>query len=282
MNFLLLTTALCALLLGGCNEDGKVAQQYATDITAKMAPILRTDVEQVRRGLPSGAKKVGEMVDTDPGADLVGLRKALESARASDKDLQVAKVTFFSFADPAGMILRSEADPDLLANKSVAATFPELKKAVEPGSGLVEVFGQMQEMRGVRNGPDEQWVVAYPVKAADGQAKGMLVAGWSFRAYAYRLQEAARREAVTIAERDKLKLAPLLYAFVFKGPKVYAQAVTPDVNTEAVEKLDPVGKTASGPWSGTMELTGRTFGAAALRVPELAPDAGVVVLASPI
>ncbi|HSO00827.1 MAG TPA: hypothetical protein VLS89_21195 [Candidatus Nanopelagicales bacterium] len=278
----LLLLALCSLLAAGCKDQGKVAQQYAADLIGKLASVATEDVTQVRRGLPAGAKKVGEMIDPDPGANLVALRKALEVGRASDKDLVVSKVTFFSFADPTGTVLRSEGDPDMLAGKPVLPTFPDLKKALAPESGLVEVFGHMQEMRGVRNGPDEQWVVAHPVKDAGGQVKGMLVTGWSFRAYARRLQEAGKREMIELAKREKLKNDPLVYAFVWRGGKVYGEAVTPDVNTEAVEKLDLAAKTTAGPWSGTVEITGRSYGVAAQRVPELGPDAGVAALVSPI
>lgn len=274
--------ALLALLTAGCGDGGKGSQKYADEAAAKLATVLKDDVGQVKRGVPGGVKRLGDVVDADPGANLVALRKALESARGSDKDLQVAKVTFFSFADPTGMVLRSEGDPDLLAGKSVFGAFPELKKAADPGSGLVEAFGEMQEMRGVRNGADQQWVVAHPVKAADGQVRGVLVTGWSLRAYARRLQEAGKREMVELAKRDKLKQEPLFYAFVFKGSKAYGEAVTPDINAEAVEKQDLQGKTAAGPWSGTLDITGRIYGVAAQRVPDLAPDAGVAVLVSQI
>jgi hypothetical protein len=279
---LLLACVGLALLAAGCADDGKASQKHAAELITKLTPILKDDVAQVRRGVPNGATKLGELVDADPGANLVALRKALEGARAADKDLQVAKVTFFSFADPSGTVLRSEGDPDLLANKSVVAAFPELKKALDPGGGLTEVFGLMQEMRGVKNGPDHQWVLAHPVKAADGQLKGALVTGWSFRGYAYRLQEAGKREIVEMAKRDGLKSAPLLYAFVFHAGKAYGEAVTPDVNTEAIEKLDLDAKTAAGAWSGTVEITGRVYGVAAQRVPELAPNAGVAALVSKI
>jgi hypothetical protein len=277
---LLLACAGLALLAAGCKDEGQASQKYATELVTKLAPVLKEDVGQVRRGVPNGAKKLGELVDADPGANLVTLRKALEGARAGDKDLLVAKVTFFSFADASGTILRSEGDPDLLANKSVVAAFPDLKKALDPASGVQEAFGLMEEMRGVRNGPDHQWVLAHPVKAADGQLKGALVTGWSFRGYAYRLQEAGKREAAELAKREGLKSAPLLYAFVFQAGKAYGEAVTPDVNTEAIEKLDLDAKTAAGAWSGTVEITGRVYGVAAQRVPELAPNAGVATLVS--
>ncbi|WP_437487221.1 hypothetical protein WME75_06380 [Sorangium sp. So ce1014] len=275
-----LTCALVAALASGCQEDGKTSQKQATELCAKLAPVVAEDVGQVRTGLPAGSQKLATLVDTDPGANLLGLQRAIAGARASVKELEFAKSTFFSFADPSGTVLRSEADPDMLANRSVLASFPELRKVLAPGSGLVEAFGEMQEMRGVRNGPDLQWVAAHPVKASDGELKGLFVTGWSFRAYAYRLQEAAKREIAEIAKRDGLKATPLLYVFVWKGAKAYGGPVTPDVNTEALEKLDLPAKTASGPWSGTLEIAGRTFGAAAQRTPELAADAGVAALSS--
>lgn len=277
---LLASTLLATLLTPACGDEGKVSQKYAAELVEKLAPVLKEDVGQVRRGLPGGAAKLGAMLEADPGANLLALQKAIGGARASEKDLQVAKSTFFSFADPNGTVLRSEADPDMLANRSVVAAFPELKNAIGPQAGLVEAFGEMQEMRGVRNGPDHQWVVAHPVKGADGQLKGMFVTGWSFRAYAYRLQEAGKRELGEITKRDQLKSSPLLYVFVFKAGKAYGEKLTPDVNAEAIEKLDLAAKTASGAWSGTLEISGRTFGVAAQRAPDLAPDAGIATLIS--
>jgi hypothetical protein len=275
-----LTCALVAALASACQEDGKTSQKQAAELCAKLAPVVAEDVGQVRTGLPAGSQKLATLIDTDPGANLLGLQRAIAGARASVKELEFAKSTFFSFADPSGTVLRSEADPDMLANRSVLASFPELRKVLAPGSGLVEAFGEMQEMRGVRNGPDLQWVAVHPVKASDGELKGLFVTGWSFRAYAYRLQEAAKRDIAEIAKRDGLKSTPLLYVFAWKGAKAYGGPVTPDVNTEALEKLDLPSKTASGPWSGTVEIAGRTFGAAAQRTPELAADAGVAALVS--
>ncbi|MGK3990701.1 hypothetical protein WME99_47080 [Sorangium sp. So ce136] len=277
---LALACALAATLASGCQEDGKTSQKHAAELCAKLAPVVAEDVGQVRTGLPAGAAKLAALVDTDPGANLLGLQRAIAGARASVKELEFAKSTFFSFTDPSGTVLRSEADPDMLANRSVLASFPELRKVLESNSGVVEAFGEMQEMRGVRNGPDLQWVAAHPVKASGGELKGLFVTGWSFRAYAYRLQEAAKHDITEIAKRDGLKSTPLLYVFAWKGAKAYGGPVTPDVNTEALEKLDLPAKTASGPWSGTVEIAGRTFGAAAQRTPELAADAGVAALVS--
>ncbi|WP_437678519.1 hypothetical protein [Sorangium sp. So ce131] len=275
-----LACALTTALLTGCEDDGKASQKHAAELCGKLAAVVAEDVAQVRTGLPVGSQKLAAQLDTDPGANLLALQRAIAGARASVKELEFAKSTFFSFADPSGTVLRSEADPDMLANRSVLAAFPELRKVLAPDSGLTEAFGEMQEMRGVRNGPDLQWVVAHPVKDPDGGLKGLFVTGWSFRAYAYRLQEAARRELTEIAKRESLKSTPLLYVFAWKGAKAYGGPVTPDVNTEAIEKLDLPAKTAAGPWSGTVDIAGRTFGAAAQRAPEFAADTGVAALVS--
>lgn len=264
----------------GCENTKAVSEQTSADMIAKLAPVVKEDVEQVRRGLPQGAAKLGTTIEADPGQNLAALQKAIQGARGSVRDLDVAKSTFFSFADTTGIVLRSEADPDMLAGKSVFAAFPELKKATDPSSAIVEVFGEMQEARGVRNGPDLQWVVAHPVKDAGGQVKGVFVTGWSFRRFAYHLEETAKRELLDATQKAGKKLVPLIYVFALKGKKAYGAPVTPDVSAQAIEALDLVAKTASGPYKGSVDITGRTFGLAAQRTPELGDDAAIAVITS--
>jgi hypothetical protein len=268
--------------LAGCEDKGKISEQQAVDAAVKLVPVVKDAAEQVRRGLPLGAKKLGTLVDADPGANLVGLQKNIQISRSSVPDLDRAKSTFFSFADPSGVVLRSEVDPDLLAGKSVFAAFPPLKKATEASSGVVEVYGEMQEMRGVKNGPDLQWVLAHPVAAPDGAVKGVFVTGWSFRVFANYLEGTVNRVLFESSQEDskKKKTVPLVYVFAIKGTKAYGGPVTPDVNAEAVEKLDLIGKTGAGPYRGTIDITGRTFGVAAHRTPELGDDAAVAVILS--
>ena len=272
-----------ALLSGGAAgcADSKAAEQKAADVVAMLAPLVKEDVAQVRRGLPEGAAKLGVLLDTDPGANLAGLQRAIQQARGGVKDLDVAKSTFFSFADPNGVVLRSEADPDLLANNKVTATFPALAKAADPGSGVVEAFGEMDQLRGYKTGPDHQWVAAHPVKDAGGVVKGMFVTGWSFRRYAAYLQEQAKRELTERAQKEG-KQPALVYVFTVKGAHAYGAALTPDVDVEAIQKLDVIAKTAAGPYRGTLEITGRAYGVAATRTPDLGGDAAVAAIISEI
>lgn len=279
---LVAVAALLATAATACEDQGKVSEQKASDEIAKLLPVVKEDVAEVRRGMPSGATKLASLLDPDPANNLPGLQRAIQAARSSVKDLDVAKSTFFSFTDPSGIVLRSEADPDLLAHHSVIEAFPELKKALDPKAGLVEVFGEMQEMRGVRTGADTTWVVAHPVKDTEGALKGLFVTGWSFRRYAYRLEEQAKRDLLEAAQKNQEKKVPILYVFTLRGKKAYGTPVTPDVNAEAIERLDPLAKAASGPWRGQVEITGRTFGVAAQRTPELAEDTGIAVMMSEI
>jgi len=268
--------------LPACEDTNKQQEEAAAFVLDKLVKVANEDAAQVRRGLPEGAKKLGEVIDSDPGANLVALQKSIRGARASVKDLDIAKSTFFTFVDTTGIALRSEADPDMLAQRSVLSAFPELKKALDPSSGIVEAWGEMQEMRGVRTGPDTQWVAAHPVKDKDGQVKGMFVTGWSFRRFALHLEEMAKRELLEHAEREKQKKVPIVYVFVVRGGKAYGAPVTPDVNAHAVEGLDLAGKTQSGPYRGPVEITGRGYGVAAQRTPDLGEGTLIAVIASSI
>lgn len=268
--------------ISGCQDTSKLQEQASADLLGKLIPVAKEDAAQVRRGLPEGAKKLGEIVDTDPGANLAALQRAIRTARATVKDLDVAKSTFFSFVDTTGIVLRSEADPDLLAQKSILVAFPALKKGLEPSAGVVEVWGEMDEIRGIRTGQDLQWVAAHPVKDKEGQVKGMFVTGWSFRRFALHIEEMAKRELLETAEREKKKRVPIVYVFIVKGGKAYGAPVTPDVNAKAVEALDLEAKTQSGPFRSTIEITGRAFSVAAERTPDLGETTVLTTLLSEI
>jgi hypothetical protein len=279
---LTLPLPLClALAVTACDDGRKAAEQSAADALGKLTPVLKEDVAQVRRGLPAGAAKLGPMLDADTLSSPVTLQKAITRTRQQVSDLDVAKGTFFAYADTTGKVLRSETDPDLLAEKSILAAFPALKKALE-GDAVAETWGEMKELRGVKTGPDLAWVAAARVADDKGQPKGMFVTGWSLRAYARRLENAASSVVREAAEKAGKKNPPLVYVFVVKGKNAYGTPIAPDVNAQAIEGLDIVGKTAAGAYRGTLEITGRAFGVAGARLPELGDDAALAVLASEI
>jgi hypothetical protein len=124
-----------ALLLCGCPDGGKVSEEKAAQVASRLVPVVKADADQVRRGLPEGAKKLATLLDSDPGANPSGLQRSIGQARASTKDLDTAKSTFFSFADTTGVVIRSEADPDTLAQHSILVPLPALKKALCEAAG---------------------------------------------------------------------------------------------------------------------------------------------------
>jgi hypothetical protein len=270
------------LTLSACDDNKKASEQSAVDELGKLVTLLKEDVAQVKRGLPNGAEKLAKLLDTDTLANPSAVQKAIGRARADEKDLMVAKSTWFSYADATGTVVRSEADPDMLAGKNVVAVFPALKKALEPTGGMVEAFGEMKELRMAKTGPDMAWLTAIPVKDEKGGSKGVFVTGWSFRAFVYHLEQSAKMTVSETAQKQGKKNPPLVYIYLVKGKTAYGAPGTPDVNAKAIEDLDVLSKTASGNYRGNVEITKRDFGVAAARVPEMGDDAVLAVLASEI
>ena len=122
-----------------------------------------------------------------------------------------------------------------------------------------------------------------PVKRDDGSTAGLLVTGWTYRRFAYHLQESLKRELQEQQLRggDTGKL-PVIYVLLFDREAVYGPRGIPVVNEKILMDLDLVGKTAAGNASGVLEITERAFGWAAARLPRLGEDIGVVVLRSEI
>jgi hypothetical protein len=273
-----------AALAPSCTDAAKVSEGKAAEHAARLAKLTDDDVDEVRRGLPAGAKSLGSAWDgqKDPNDDPILARLALDRVREENRDLAVAKSTFFALTDDKGAILRSDQMPDIFAGKSLVAAYPAMSKVLA-GEAL-ETRGNMEEAAGARTGGDEQWVAAAPVRDAAGAVRGIYASGWSMRRFAYHLEEVLKHDlnAAALKTGDK-KLAklPLLYVFVLAGGKVYGAPVTPAVNSETLEKLDLLSKTTGDVvHHQTIEITGRGFGLAAKRAPKMGADIAVAVLRS--
>ncbi|HMI84489.1 MAG TPA: hypothetical protein VK550_10370 [Polyangiaceae bacterium] len=274
--------SLFATVTFACTDSAKTSETKAVAHVERLAKLADEDVEEVRRGLPHGAKSLGTFWDGKK--DLVEpsqARRALESVRDEDRDLAMAKSTFFAFTDEKGIVLRSDQEPDLLAGKSLVASYPAMTKVL--AGEAIETRGSMSETAGSRTGTDEQWVAAAPVRDGQGTVRGLYASGWSMRRFAYHLEEAIKHDLTTDALRagDKHVKLPLVYVFVLAGAKVYGAPVTPLVNSETLEKLDLASKTTGdATFHQTIEITGRGFGLAARRATHMGADIGVVVLRS--
>jgi hypothetical protein len=265
-------------LIAGCKADGKESSALAAKQMGELAKAAAEDARQLRNGLPLGAAEVDKLL---PATGLVDLdpmvaRETLNKARNRVQDLRVAKSTFFALVSPTGSVVRSDGEQDRLVGKDFFAAFPELKGALQ--GGYKETRGSMPEAAEVRGRPDAQRVVGAPIGQGAG-VRGLYVSGWSWSAYAYRLENAARSAARSAAPEGGK--APLIYVYLVVGPDVYGAPISPDVNAKAVKDLDLSKKVQAGaPFTTELELTGRMFGLAAVRATELGDGVVVALLRS--
>jgi hypothetical protein len=263
----------------GCDDSTKKSENAAVTVLAQITGLPDKDMAAVREGLPDGAKALATELPTDAG-DLKGTQEAIKRTREQNEKLRFAKSTFFVFTTADGVVVRSEYDPDSLADKNLFTAFPDLKKAADPKAGLAETFGEMTEMRRVKRGEDMEWVAAVPVVGKDGKLKGTFASGWSFRAYTNFLEQQAKRYLDEQAKNSKDHKIPVMYVYVIKGGKAYGGPETPDENAEAVAKLDLPSKVKNGPYKGHLDITGRVFGVAAEPAKALGDDAALAVVTS--
>lgn len=276
------------LLTPGCKDKGQESASAAKQNAQALVELVGKDVAEVERGLPEGAKKLGAQLskETDPKGNAPAVRTALLKMRRDVPDLGIAKSTFFAFADDKGIAIRNDNEQDTMAGKDLASAWPGLKPVLG-GTPYVATIGKFP---GAENpaGADKEWVAAVPVKKEDGSTMGILVTGWTYRRFAYHLQESLKRDLQDALMRsgDKGKM-PIVYVALFDKEAVYGATAPktipfPPVNEEALKNLDLVSKTAAGAAEGPITITDRAFGWAAARTPKLGEGVGVVVLRSEI
>lgn len=273
-----LVGAASAMPLSGCTKSSKVSEAKAKQHVGFLAKAVKEDVQEVRKGLPEGAQHLAPLYkgDAKPEDDLKAAQGQLQLARGKVQDLRVAKSTFFALADLSGKVIRNDREQDRMAGKSLFKAFPKLAEAAK--GKYVETTGSMPEAAGVK-GPDGQWVAATPVEV-EKKPVGLYVTGWSWAAYAYRLENAIRSK-VTSNVSDHGGKVPLLYVYVVVGKNAYGAPVSPHVNAKAIEKLDPMSHIKGDSVYGTqLEITGRDFGLAVEGLPIFGSNVGVAVLRS--
>lgn len=270
--------------LPACKDHGKESAARAASDVAWIGALVDKDVGEIARGMPEGAKKLATLVSggADPRADAQGVRKALQRMRRDVMDLNVAKSTFFALADASGVAIRNDLEEDTMAGQNLAQIFPALARAKDAYTVTVGSFPSAS----TKSGPDEDWVAAAPVRRDDGTTGALLVTGWSYRYFSRHLQEALKSkladEAKAAGNEGRL---PVFYVAIFDKTGVYSSPLTPQIDEQALSNQRLVDKTAAGGGvggaaQGALDITDRSFGWAAMRTPQLAPDTGVVVLRS--
>jgi hypothetical protein len=193
------------------------------------------------------------------------------------QDLRLAKSTFFLLANKHGAILRSDLEHDALASKNLFEAFADLKAATS--GKYVETRGSMPEAAGVRGRGDGQWAAAGPVMKG-AEVAGVYATGWSWSAYAYRLENQLRSTVKSEASQAGTK-EPLVYVYVLVEKEAFGAPISPDVNAKAIKESGLMGR-ASGEnvVDAAQEIEGRDFGIAVKRVPALGADVAIAVVRS--
>jgi hypothetical protein len=242
-----------------------------------LAKAAQADVEEVRQGLPVGAKQLESFfAESKAGEDAAAAKNALQLARSRVQDLRTAKSTFFLLARTDGSILRSDLEHDALAGKNLFAAFPELRASLSKYS---ETRGSMAEAAGVRGRSDGQWAVAMPVMKGS-EVAGLYATGWSWSAYAYRLENQLRSSVKSDAAASQAK-EPLVYVYVVVDKDAYGAPISPDINAKAIKDSGLLGRASGEAVADTvLEIEGREFGIALRRVPALGADVAIAVVRS--
>lgn len=264
----------------GCKDKAKESEALARTHVETLASLAEKDVQEVERGLPEGAKRLGPMFSREePQKNLPAVRSALQKVRRDVPDLLIAKSTFFAYADDAGVAIRNDLEQDAMAGQNLFAIFPELQKSKD---GFVTTTGAFPGPPG-KAGPDRDFLAAAPVRREDGKTIGILVTGWTYRRFALHLAETLKHDLQEklLQSDDKGKM-PVLYVGVFDKTGAYGAPQTPPSNEKALADMNLPDKARGGVASGTLTLTDRSFGWAAILAPKLGPDVGIFVLRSEI
>jgi hypothetical protein len=296
--FRFLAVVAAAVLLAGCKDRGKVAAGYAKGHASLLAGVAAKEFAALERGVPEGGKKATVLFyakGADPKSDPIGVRRDLLQVERAVPELLAAPTTFAALADESGLIIRNNLEMDAMAGVDLFRIYPGLKQAAsKPFVSEIQSFVQASD--GKKNGPDDArtFVSAARVPKDDGTVGGFYVTGWGLRTYAFHLREALLTDldpshpapspstATATAAAPSSVVLPILYVALFDEAGVYTARGTPDADHDALRDLHLVEATEAGPASAALEITGRDFGWAAVRVPAFGAKVGVVVLRSEI
>jgi hypothetical protein len=282
------TLLLSVVALGGagaCVDHAKESEDHAVKWIAAVEKRATSDIDEMKVGLPLGAKQFTPIYAHGATAndDLAGVRNTLLRVRGVIPELTRSSSTFFALTDANGLAIRNDLEQDVMAGQDAWKLFPELK---DTKNGRIVATGGLFA-GGRPSEPDRDWVIAAPVNDEAGKFVGTLMGGWTYRRFAYHLQETLRHDLTELQLKtgDNGKL-PIVYVSVFDKTGVYSAPFTPPVNQQALVDLGLVAKTAAGAAAaaphGHLNITDRDFGWAAVRVPSFVPEGGVVLLWSEI
>ncbi len=265
--------------LPACKEDAKIMAQKAAASQADAAKLNEENIAKVTSGLTQGAVKLTSLYanGADPHEDPQAVRAALFQNRRDVADINLARTTFSALCDDKGVAIRNDLEQDSMAGQNLFKAFPRLADAKNGFTTATGIFNLPPPPAPA----DRDWIAGVPVKKPDGSVAGIYITGWTYRQYAFQLQDTLRQRMSDDLEKShsNAKL-PVFYVLLFDGTGVYGTPLTPAVNESKLKDLDLPAKTAAGPVQGTITVDDRDFGYAAARAPSLGGDMGIAVMRS--
>lgn len=253
--------------------------QKAAASQADAAKLNDDNMAKVSSGLAQGATKLAALYSNgaDPHQDPQAVRAALFQNRHDVPDLNVAKTTFSALLDDKGVAIRNDLEQDSMAGQDLFKVFPNLSAAKNGPAIATGVF----DLPPPPAPADRDWVAAVPVKKSDGSVAGIYITGWTYRQYAFQLQDTLRQRMSDDLEKShSTAKLPVFYVMLFDATGVYGTPLTPLVNEKAMKDLDLAAKTATGSVQGTITVDDRDFGYSAARAPSLGGNMGIAVMRS--
>ncbi|GAC1351365.1 MAG: hypothetical protein NVSMB1_03680 [Polyangiales bacterium] len=281
-------SVVMALSLGGCKSKAqKQAELALADLATLDATIAHRHIDSLARALPNAARDLG--VGAKPGLDLhvsgATLGASFVTARDKTDELRSAKRSYYMITDAQAEVVFVDDDAWTVVGRKLALGFPIVKETID-GAAL---FGRGSGRYGGASEDSRTFVEVAKINDASGKTLGALVAAWEAHDAATDLQRQlstalAMKTAIPqkrVKQKDRLKIAldtPELWVAIFDGSHLFLEEDAPQALLDAINALQLVNKTATGPWSDTFEVSNHAWGGAAKRVPALGAEVGVAVV----
>ena len=255
-----------------CTKSGSDAnERLAREDVNFLVHTSESDVAELERGLPEGAKRLG-------GDDL-SKRTATEIAtvRRQVLDLNSAKTVVFGVANLEGKWLATDAEKDPFAGNPVGQ---DMQRVFE-GTKTMPLSGNVlpRERKGKQEGA---YVATSALRDTKGNINGYFVTTISLAEYAYRLHEALKShwsERVRGAPKGG-DIVPIFYVVLATPNELFPAPKVPAVNVDALKAEGVFAKATAGLSSSNLTITGRKFAYAVAIMPRLGGDVAVAVLHS--
>jgi len=250
-----------------------IREQHAPRVHAIVLEMLRRH----SRGLEAAAERIAPRFVQAPPDELepdeleTELRQALKlvhSAKRGVPELQISPLSFMAGVARDGHCIARDLEPDPMKGMDLAAQLPTVAVALQGKPGYA--LGAFTAADGK---PSETLVMAAPVRdaLAHGRVVGALVLGIPL----WRLQQMLTKQL----QMELAKQRVVLWVYVYRGDQLHHHGTPPDLDKlvpDAAARAAGLARSPGG-FTGEVAQFGYWYGYGVRPLPELGPDAGVVL-----